>query len=302
MGKRIRKSENVLQLLLAVNDYFYIGINYEHFAKSISLNNFSLPNNYRHDQKFMPAAKGPITKSNLEGKLVRKQPEEKEVKQVLIDFINKHGTHVHYVRDYNVWVKEITHQFKIPLQFVENEHGQKIVVSPKLLFDNSYETNLMNTHVINLFYELFDDYEVYTENLDLALAFNKKYDFDILPKGEFEDDDLTYIVEGARRFVKNEEEVKSLQARLRVIQEYKPEVIGKGPEGFYGYIVFGFKEKGYVILESMYMGNASYQFDYDGFEELIKKNKQDLLSNKLVKKRFFHRDSWEKNIRGFLEK
>lgn len=298
---RIQKSEKYLAHLLADGDQFYVGVDMETYEQSPSLEKYGLPKEFSINKSLLPNKKGPVSKVNVLGKFERKQPEEKTIKEVEIDYVNKYGTHVNYMREYNVYVKVLAHMFKLNFIFRENEHGQKMLVSPRLIFDNTVENNIKNTHAINLFLEVFGEFEVYTKDLEPAIAFNTKYDFDILPKGEFEDDDINYIVEGARRFVKKEEQVYAFQKRLRVIQEFNPTIKGKGPAGFWGYIVFGFPDRGFVILETMYNSNATYVFDIKTYEDNIGHDKQYILQNRLAKRRFYHHDNWENNIRAFLK-
>lgn len=132
------------------------------------------------------------------------------------------------------------------------------------------------------------------------MNFNKTLDFDVLPKGQLSDDSIDLLIEGARRSLPKEEDVTAYSKRLKVIQEYNPEVIAKGPNGFFGYIVFEFKELEIVLLESMYMGNATYVFDIRNYENIIAKNKQDVLNNNLALRRFFHYNNWEDSIRAYL--
>lgn len=298
--KRILKSERFLEALLAKDDNFYVGLLLEDVQKSENLLKYDIPTTFQNGLSFMPKPKGTATRANKVGKFVRKYPEEKRTKTVFISYSNKWGHLIEYYRDFNVYVKELKHKYEIELSYVTNKHGVKMLVSPLLTFEQTDDSNMKNTHVINLFLELFGDFEIYSSELEPALAFTDKYDFDILPKGTMDNSDIEYLTEGARRFIRKEEEVKAFQKRLQVLNEYNPEIVGKGAQGFWGYIVFGFKKKNIVLLESMYSQNATYVFDIDTFESLMAKNKQDVLTQRLAKYRFMHNENWERKIRNFL--
>ena len=298
--KRILKSQRFLEALLVKDDNFYVGLLLDDVQKSANLLKYDVPTTFKNDLAFMPKPKGTSTRANKVGKFVRKYPEEKRTKTVFISYSNKWGHLIEYYRDFNVYVKELKHKYEIELSYVINKHGVKMLVSPLLAFEQTDDSNMKNTHIINLFLEIFGDFEIYTSELEPALAFTNKYDFEVLPKGRMDSSDIEYLAEGARHFIRKEEEVKAYQKRLQILNEYNPEIVGKGSLGFWGYIVFGFKMGGIVLLESMYNQNATYIFDINTFESMIAKNKQDVLSHRLAKSRFMHNKNWENKIRRFL--
>ncbi len=300
--KRVLKSERFLQALLAKDDEFYVGILFEDALKSNRLKDYGISTEYETGSTFMPKATKSTSRANKVGRYVRKQPEEKTTITKFISYTNKWGYLIEYYRDFDIYVKVLKNKFEIEFSYVTNTHGVQMLVSPLMKFEQTNESNDKNTHVINLFLEIFGEFEIYTSNLEPALAFTDKYDFEVLPKGSMDNDDIEYLTEGARRFVHKEEEVKAYQKRLQVLNEYNPQIVGKGSQGFWGYIVFGFEKSNLVLLESMYNKNATYVFDLDKFESLIAKNKQDVLTNRLAKRRFMHNKNWERKIRVFLAK
>lgn len=302
MPKRILKSEKYLSQLLASGDGFYVGIPYEDALKTHSLEGYGLPKAYNASRSYIPLARRSVSRVNVKGKYIRKIPEEKTEKHVDIKYTKKNGTRVEFTRIFYVYVKELQHKLNIALSFITNEHSQKLIISPLLTFHpEDYTSNITSTHVINLFLEIFGSFEVYTTNLDPALAFNKEFTFELLPKGSFENDDIEYVLEGSRRFLKKDEDVQAFQQRLLKIQSYNPEIIGKGPNAFFGYIVFGFPKKDIVLLESMYRGNATYVVDYDTYEKIIPMNKQQIINGHLAKRRMYHWDNWERAIEKLLK-
>ena len=87
---------------------------------------------------------------------------------------------------------------------------------------------------------------------------------------------------------------------------YIAKVVGLGKyKGYVGYIY----ENGEVILDMQYdskkpktaKGNAAYNMAVDDFEELSKKNKQQLINNPKVK-RICHKNNWTDQIRPIIER
>lgn len=300
--KRIRGIDKYLQFYLTQNNDYYLGLLFEDYLKSPFLTKYGLPKKFPNDNLIVPLAIGTVTRANQKGKFVRKQPEEKESISKHIDYIRKSdGYRVEYDRTYNIYKKVLLHKYNTGLYFLINEHNQKIVVSEKLNY--SERDSIKGTHIANMFCEIFNVFEVFDNNLNPAIHFNTKFDEIILPSGNLDNDNnLKDLIEIGSRFAKNEDENKAYQKRLQILKEYNPDIRGKGPNGFYGYIVFGFSIFDIVILETMYAGNATYVFSTDNFENKIIKDKQTVLNNNLHQARFFHHDNWESKLRKFMEK
>lgn len=294
----IRNPEIYLRPLLGKNEDFYVGLNYEDYLKK-ELNKYKLPSRFSEGVSFLPSARGSVSRANIIGKFKRKEPQQKTTITKRISFTKKNGTPVSYDRDFNIWVKELVHKYNAEFIFKTNQHDQKLVLSAKLNFNDV--DSIKNAHILNLFHEVLGEYEIYDQELNPAIGFTNTYEFEILPKGTFDDGDLDDVVEKARRyFIKDEGRVTALQKRLKQIQKYNPELNGKGPNGFFGYIVFGFPEKDIILLESMYLNNATYVFKYSNYESLMQLDKQKVISGGLAEKRIFHYDNWEQKIHQLL--
>lgn len=298
--KRIRRIDKYLQFYLTENENYHLGLLFEDYLKSPFLDNYGLPKQFPQNKYLVPAPKGSVTKVNQNGYYVRMQPEEKETVIRHIDYIRKKdSTHIEYDREYNIYKKVLLHKFKTGLNFVINQHGQQIIVSEIL---NYSKTDLLKgTHIANIFCEIFNDFEIYDDKLNPAIHFNTKFEQIILPSGKLDNaNNFDELLEIGKRFTKNEEVINAYQKRLQVLKEFNPEIKGKGTNGFFGYIVFGFTDLNIIILETMYAGNATYVFSTDNFEQQVIKDKQTVLSNKLHQARFFHYDNWEVNLRKFM--
>lgn len=300
--KRIRNINNHLQFYLQENEKFRIGLMFEDYLNSPLLDLYGLPKIFPKNLYVTPKSKGSVTRANINGKYGRKQPEEKETVIRHIDYIRrKDGTHISYNREYNIYKKVLLHKYNIGFNFIINQHNQKLVVSDELIYSNDHTHLLKNTHIINMFCEIFNDFEIYDKNLNPAIHFNTKFDKIILPSGTLDNIyNFKDLIEIGGRFTKNDADKKAYQKRLEILQEYKPDIRGKGPNGFFGYIVFGFSEFNIILLETMYAGNATYVFSKENFENEVIQDKQTVLTNKLHLKRFFHHDNWERKLRKFM--
>jgi len=280
---------------------FYLGIPFEQYINSPLLSKYNLPSTFQSKQLVEPSPRGSVTKANSNGKYGRKQPEEFEEIIRRIDYVRKKDkVRIKYDRTYKIYKKVLIHQFKSKLYFVINKHGEQLVVSKRLKFDEL--DSVESTHIANMFYEIFNEFEVYDKDLNPAIHFNTKFDNLILPSGTLDENSFEELVEINKRFTKDEEKQKAFQKRLQILKSYNPDIRGKGPAGFLGYLVFGFSDVDIVILENMYSGNATYVFTTKNFENNIISDKQTVLNQKLNEKRFFHDNNWEKKISIYMEK
>lgn len=300
---KIQNANKYLPFFLHENESFHVGLLFEDFIKSPDLKKYNITDSFVSNTNIIPTANGPATRNNINGKYVRKYPEEKTTKRVHIKYKRKDGTPVEFNRYYCVYVKILQHKYNTPLCYKKNKHGQQVVVSEKLVYNDSPENIQKNTHIINIFCEISNDFEIFNLELEPALHFNKKFEEDILPQGTLNDDDtFKELTEFAGRYTKNNDEKKAFQKRLHVLKEYEPDIRGKGPNNFFGYIVFGFTELDIVVLETMYSDNATYIFKARDYEKNAIKDKQTVLSNKTMLKRLYHHDNWEHQMRTYLDK
>jgi hypothetical protein len=299
--KRILNSNKHLISYLKENEEFHVGLLYEDFLKSQDLSKYGLPKVFTDEKIIVPAPIGSATKANVYGKFVRKQPEVKEIKKVHIKYNRKSGALVEFDRNYYVYVKELLHKFNISFEFKTNEHGQKVIVSNKLIYNDEPINIYKNTQVINMYCEIFGDFEIFSTKLEPAIHFNKRFELELLPKGKFNDKSLEEILEISKHYSKNDKVHEAFQKRLHILKEYEPDIRGKGPLGFGGYIAFGFTNLNIIILETMYSDNATYVFKMDDYEKNVIQDKQQAIKNKQLIRRFYHYDNWEYQIKKYIE-
>lgn len=300
---RIYRSETVLSGLVKAGETFHIGVAFTpELVANTDAGRFGVSTSFNEHASFKPKAAGPNTKANVNGKYVRKQPEEKEdVKRHISYRRKKDGVQVKYDRIFSIYKKELKHRYDIELTFAKDAEGNELIISPALVYDETMGNNERNTHIINVFLEVFRDYEVLRQDLEPFIRFERGFDREILPAGtlansrNFED-----LVSIASRHVKEEEKEPLLQ-RLEVFKEFDP-IIRQGPSGYSGYITFVFEDKGIVAAESIRRGNATYFFRLEDYERNVIKDKQEVLRDKLMLARFSHYYQWEQNVRRYLNK
>jgi hypothetical protein len=181
---------------------------------------------------------------------------------------------------------------------MNDAEGNPFIVSEPLVFDDDFANNKKNTHVINLFLEIVKNYEILRENLEYVVKAEISFENEILPAGRLTDPrNFVELVEIVERHLKPEEK-EPLVNRLNVCKEFGP-ILRKG-RGYNGYIALVFEDKGIVAAESIKRDSATYFFKLEDYEDNLMKDKQEVMSSKLMLKRFFHTDEWEKSVRRFL--
>lgn len=302
--KRVQNIEKYLSGFLNDNDDFYIGLLFDDYLKSDKISDYSLPKSFEYEQNVLPNAKSSVTKANIKGKYIRQEPEEKETVKKHIHFIRKtDGAHFEFNRDYHIYKKVLLHQYKTTLHFCKNFHDIKVVVSEKLKYDKTTDSNMKIKHIMNMFCEIFSDFEIFTDKIETAIYWTRKFEQELLPKGNITNSKtFDEVVEFVSKITKNDEVTKAFQKRLQILQNFNPDIKGKGNKGFMGYIVFGFTDLNFVILESMYVDNATYIFDINEYETKIVQDKQTVRNNKFAKKIINHDKNWEAKITEYLSK
>ena len=86
-----------------------------------------------------------------------------------------------------------------------------------------------------------------------------------------------------------------VEENIKEISSYNPEFVAIGEGGFNGYLIYGFKDKDFVILESNELGNATYILDND-WEQISKLTKAQILNSNLEKDRYIHTSKWKEKI------
>lgn len=297
---RIINSEKILSELVILDETFRIGLPFQDAVKNANLKKFGISDIFKDSETQTPIPAGPRTRANLKGMYIRQQPEVKEETLRHIKYKKKNGTKVEFDRIYNMYKKILLNRLNVSFHFMKDEDGTEFIVSDVLVFDDDFANSKKNTHIINLFLEVFGSYEVIRENLSYFIKTDAPFEREVLPRGERLDDrNFHEFIEFAERSIK-ERDRRPLIERANVMKEFAP-IVRKAP-GLNGYLAFIFEEKGIVAAESIRENNATYFFKLQDYEDNLMKDKQEVLNNKLMLKRFYHSkdERWEKNIRKFL--
>jgi hypothetical protein len=282
---------------IKIGSKFVVGISNLERYESI-LKEIGFTDDLEVGESVLPTISGPISEYNAIGTYIKHkdQPMETAYTTVFWSWEQWAGrghteTHSDYRdRPYKRYPRTFISPPSIELTISETDNGNKVVISPIIEYNNNDEDFL---HIINLFLEIFQECQIFTENLDeIVITPTKRLNWEILPKGPMPWDKL---LENVGPIIKRAPNHPVVLHRIHKINNFNPDFRAIGKAGFNGYIVFGFKKKGIYIFESMMYGNATYIFD-ENWEELSKKTKAEILDKNLQKYRIIHRANWDNEI------
>jgi len=172
-----------------------------------------------------------------------------------------------------------------------------VVIQPITLTAENTELVL---HAVNLFLEISGECQIFSEELrDIYNAPLRRLNWQILPPGRRPWDQLKRELEEITKGAPRGNQIV-IEHRLEVVNGYDPEFRAIGRAGFRGYVVFGFPSKNLYLLESVYLGNATYVFA-ENWEALSQKTKAEILDASLQEDRIIHREGWEREVKMLLE-
>ncbi|MCB0747555.1 MAG: hypothetical protein KDC90_08830 [Ignavibacteriae bacterium] len=183
------------------------------------------------------------------------------------------------------------------LTVVSGANNQKIIRSPRFIKDVTADSTIV--HAINLFLELFSECDTLQANL--LPAFNvpiTRLNWELLPPGNYPWNVLRNNVQRAIGNV-GVNRRRIIESRLETISNHNPDFVAVGNAGFRGYIVFGFPNKTFYILESIHQGNATYIFGQN-WQQLSQLTKEQILNQNLHQQRIIHRDGWVIHINNLF--
>lgn len=274
-------------------------------ARATRLKGIGFSDQLRPGETVLPAAQGPVSTFNAEGKYIKHKdrPMETAYRQVEWHWLEFHGPYdrVEQSRIVDVPYERYPRTFipppSVELSLAANTAGDRLVVAPAISYERKNEQKLL--HVINLFLEIFSECHVFREDLgEIILASIRKVNWEILPRGKMPwaklKDRLGKVVDK-----QPEQNQVVISRRLETINQYGPEFVAVGRAGFYGYLIFGFPTKKLFVLESVYPDNATYIFD-NNWKTLSQMTKAEILNKNLQKDRIIHRENWFTQISDLL--
>lgn len=249
--------------------------------------------------QILPNLGGKRSRFNAEGGFISHKDREKERKYrelVVVDWHgNPHTVDIPYFRYPRTEIPAPS----IELTVVENDQNELLIVSPDLIKDPANYVDIL--HIVNLFLELFGECDTVGDDNNGIVDFQvpvRRLNWTVLPGGEYPWERLRNNVEVLINRVK-ENYQPIIRKRFEIISSYNPNFVAIGRAGFNGYVVFGFPDREFFILESIFHNNATYVLG-NAWEELSQFTKADLIAEELYEQRFEHRVNWPEDIRNLF--
>lgn len=304
--KRIRKFSSNCGILKE-GDSFIVGISIQHLSLD-KLRKIGFSEKLEIGESVLPTSDlGPINKFNSEGKYIKHKnmPMETAYRTIQWTWKQWNGPHdrIEKTKFVDVPYKRYPRTFITPpsieMKISKDNNGNKLIVSPLLKYNKEKDKNLV--HVVNLFLEIFGHCNFFTKNLEEIIKTPiKNLNWNILPTGIYPwkilKKKLEKVIKSAPKGNRS-----VIEYRLSTINSYKPNFIAHGHAGFSGYIIFGFENLDYYILEKSKYGNATYIFD-EKWRNLSKMTKAEILNNDLHKDRLIHHENWKQKIANLFIK
>lgn len=301
--KRIRNVELYWHLIEDETE-FYLGVmEIDRFTEILTRIGFSP--NLALGETILPRVIGPISRFNAEGKNERQVHLEKETayRQVMWKWRQFIGggqfDEIEEVRDvpYQRYPVEFISPPSEELSIVEVD-GQKMILSSRIL--KTEENSIKVKHLFNLFFELFGECMMLTENLDaIQLPEVIRKNWSVLPPGEYPFEEIEEHINQSLSVVRNRNS-KVIKYRIQEVNNFTPNFIAVGTSGFTGYWIFGFPNKNIFVLESVYPNNATYILG-NNWEQVSQLSKAEILRQDMQIVRIVHRNTWLTEITNLLQ-
>jgi hypothetical protein len=174
--------------------------------------------------------------------------------------------------------------------------GERMAAS-RVIRNDEPEERIVN--VLNIMLELFGELSI--THPDLSSAFQvRQVNWKILPPGRYPYERAAEALgEYVGRLPKQDREVAD--HRIRAITRHEPDFVAVGVGGFSAYVVFGFTDKNRYVLESPYLGNATYVFR-DDWEHVSGLSKAEIIEGDLHEARLIHNDKWQRQLREIIHR
>lgn len=188
--------------------------------------------------------------------------------------------------------KVIVPPTNIELTLYENESNEKYVIA--CLTPEIRQNNLKE--VVNLFLEIYGVCYVFKDTIKINNEIKRtRCNWEMLPPGE---KPSVHLIKKLRE--EGSETNSFFIARLEKLEEYNPNQIVEGINGFNGYYAYVFDK--YCFLECAYYGKATYILPAENWEILSQKTKQELIEKKEVVEKIIHRKDWFRKITEAISK
>jgi hypothetical protein len=245
----------------------------------------------------LPSSVGKISDFNANGRLiVRKDlPKVPDSRMGWRTWNDWHGNPHSgiQIRTIDIYPRERVLPLSEYLTVLRGATGLMLCSRPLALSCDTEETIV---HVLNLYLELFGEFQVVSLNLENSSSVQvRRLNWKILPPGPYPfaraKQELSEFINTLPDDVRPE-----IEDRIKAITQHSPDFIATGLGGFKDYVVYGFTESGKYVFESPALGNATYIFKSDWMELSLMSKKQ-ILDGSLHEERIIHNKRWRNGIR-----
>lgn len=302
--KRIRSVENYLVEIGEGEEFRPIVRVGEEHRNMLARAGFAEPPD--HGDSILPNGIGPISRFNADGKWKPNRDEPKEERYVRTvrwrwrQWTGGGGSEEHEdFRDIYRWCypRTFIDPPGVELTYVvQGDHSY--VGSPKI--SNIASNHDAIRHVINLMLELFGECELVKTNLESFAPIKvNRLNWSMLPPGKHPWPRLeAHLKPSLGRLAENTQSV--IFDRQKTMLQFQPDELFVGSGGFSDYIAYVFKERGFVVLESIRKGNAIYVFG-QGWEQFSRLSKAEVLDNRLHIMRLIHSKGWKTSLARLMD-
>jgi hypothetical protein len=260
------------------------------------LREIGFPEGLEAGQVLLPAVVGPRSRFNADGdeRVHRDRPKEFVSRLAWGRWIERHGTDQREIRGVRPWNYERFPRTPIPAPHVELRvralAGGRLAVVAGVAGGGG---DPLLRHAVNLMLELFGTCDLLHDDAlppaPAAAPLNwQMYSAEGLPE-----------VPAPLRPVVGPLPLKDRRVaeyRIARVGELQPDVMAVGRGGFRGYAMFGFADRGRLVLENLYRGNETLVTDRD-WRDLSRLGKGELLGDDVGGQRIAHSRGWESRLR-----
>ncbi|MCW3123255.1 MAG: hypothetical protein JWQ38_2747 [Flavipsychrobacter sp.] len=295
--KRVNNAANHLVNTITEGQKYYIGFGIKQLTK-LGRENSDIQDiiKKKKNSAIITGKKG-VLKENTRGKYIRKEPQSKTSVMKHIEYYSNHfHRDISYDREFNIWEKELLHNYNLALTIGLTPQGETILHFPLFTMQSNEAHYQMAGAAMNIALQLGEYFLFYDTNFEPIIPITKVVDKSILPSGTNyasvkEKLDVIYqnIMEG------NSIDQEGNSYRFALLKEAAPDDVTMGRGGFDDYLMFEYIKSDLIVLENLKSGNATYLFKRSKFDKNMLLDKQTARSNKAFKERVIHENMVEWN-------
>lgn len=244
-----------------------------------------------------------VLKDNTHGKLVRKQPENKESIWKHIHYYSKRfEKDIDYDREFHVWEKEILHKYNLALEAAKTPQGEMILHFPAFKMEDDENTFSKAGAAMNIAIALGSYFMVYDNNFEPIVPVTKFESRKLLASGNLTIIEKLELIKTELAEHGNLPTSEGNSYRFALLKERKPVEVTMGIGGFNEYLMFEYPEQDLMILENLKTGNATFLFTLSKFNKNKELNKQNAPGDSSFLKRIIHNnlEDWDRQFSSFF--